>query len=83
MSSLDLIDVHHHIVPPFFFDAVKDRISGIPGWFGWSARKSARRHGPERCRDRGSFRTRRQAPGWATSNGHEVSPASAMSMLPN
>ena len=35
-----LIDVHHHIVPQFYFDAVKDRISGIPGWFGWTPQKA-------------------------------------------
>ena len=37
-----LIDVHHHIVPPFWFDEVKDRIAAqgggriIPTWYGWS-----------------------------------------------
>jgi hypothetical protein len=37
-----LIDVHHHIVPPFWFEEVKDRISAqgggriIPTWYGWS-----------------------------------------------
>jgi predicted TIM-barrel fold metal-dependent hydrolase len=35
-----LIDVHHHIVPPFFFEAVKDRISGVAGWFGWAPQKA-------------------------------------------
>jgi predicted TIM-barrel fold metal-dependent hydrolase len=35
-----LIDVHHHIVPQFYFDAVKDRMSGIPGWFGWTPQKA-------------------------------------------
>jgi 6-methylsalicylate decarboxylase len=37
-----LIDVHHHIVPPFWFEEVKERISAqgggriIPTWYGWS-----------------------------------------------
>jgi predicted TIM-barrel fold metal-dependent hydrolase len=35
-----LIDVHHHIVPSFFFEAVKDRISGAAGWFGWTSQKA-------------------------------------------
>jgi predicted TIM-barrel fold metal-dependent hydrolase len=41
-----LIDVHHHIVPPFWFDEVKDRISAqgggriIPTWYGWSPQKA-------------------------------------------
>ena len=41
-SGPKLIDVHHHIVPPFWFDEVKDRIAAqgggriIPTWYGWS-----------------------------------------------
>ena len=41
-----LIDVHHHIVPPFWFEELKDRIQaqggGIiaPQWIGWSPQKA-------------------------------------------
>jgi predicted TIM-barrel fold metal-dependent hydrolase len=41
-----LIDVHHHIVPPFWFEEVKQRISAqgggriIPTWYGWSPQKA-------------------------------------------
>ncbi len=41
-----LIDVHHHIVPPFWFEEVKDRIAAqgggriIPTWYGWSPQKA-------------------------------------------
>ena len=37
-----LVDVHHHTVPPFWFEEVKDRIAAqgggriVPGWLGWS-----------------------------------------------
>src|SRR4051812_10975649 len=40
-----LIDVHHHLVPPFYYDAVKDvipKVNGqpLPGWLGWSPEKA-------------------------------------------
>src|SRR5690348_7707769 len=41
-----LIDVHHHIVPPFWFEEVKERISAqgggriIPTWYGWSPQRA-------------------------------------------
>src|SRR5262249_62087283 len=41
-----LIDVHHHIVPPFWFEEVKDRIAAqgggriIPTWYGWSPQRA-------------------------------------------
>ena len=41
-----IIDVHHHIVPPFWFDEVKDVIAAqgggriVPNWFGWSPEKA-------------------------------------------
>jgi hypothetical protein len=47
-SGPKLIDVHHHIVPPFWFDEVKDRIAAqgggriIPTWYGWSPRPRSR-----------------------------------------
>ena len=37
-----LIDVHHHTVPPFWFEEVRDAIEKqgggriVPNWFGWS-----------------------------------------------
>ncbi|HKA79270.1 MAG TPA: amidohydrolase family protein [Xanthobacteraceae bacterium] len=45
-SAPRLIDVHHHIVPPFWFEEVKDRIAAqgggriIPTWYGWSPQKA-------------------------------------------
>src|SRR5215470_13752057 len=41
-----LIDVHHHIVPPFWFEEVKERIAAqgggriIPTWYGWSPQRA-------------------------------------------
>jgi predicted TIM-barrel fold metal-dependent hydrolase len=41
-----IVDVHHHMVPPFWFDEVKDIIAAqgggriIPNWFGWSPQKA-------------------------------------------
>lgn len=35
-----LIDVHHHIMPSFFVDALKDRVRLSPAWFGWSPQKA-------------------------------------------
>lgn len=41
-----LVDVHHHTVPPFWFEEVKDRIAAqgggriVPGWLGWSPQKA-------------------------------------------
>jgi len=41
-----LIDMHHHIVPPFWFEEVKERISAqgggriIPTWYGWSPQRA-------------------------------------------
>jgi len=41
-----LIDVHHHIVPPFWFEEVKPAIIAqgggriVPSWFGWSPQRA-------------------------------------------
>jgi predicted TIM-barrel fold metal-dependent hydrolase len=41
-----LIDVHHHTVPQFWFDEVKDAIMKqgggriVPGWLGWSPQRA-------------------------------------------
>ena len=41
-----LVDVHHHTVPPFWFEEVKDRIAAqgggriVPNWLGWSPAKA-------------------------------------------
>lgn len=41
-----LIDVHHHVVPPFWFDEVKDHISAqgggriVPHWYGWTPERA-------------------------------------------
>jgi predicted TIM-barrel fold metal-dependent hydrolase len=35
-----LVDVHHHIMPSFFVDALKDRVRLSPAWFGWSPQKA-------------------------------------------
>ncbi len=41
-----LVDVHHHTVPPFWFEEVKDRIAAqgggriVPGWLGWSPQRA-------------------------------------------
>jgi 6-methylsalicylate decarboxylase len=41
-----IIDVHHHIVPPFWFEEVKDVIAAqgggriVPNWLGWSPDKA-------------------------------------------
>src|SRR5262245_30709167 len=41
-----LIDVHHHIVPPFWFEEVKPQIIAqgggriVPTWFGWSPERA-------------------------------------------
>lgn len=41
-----IIDVHHHTVPPFWFDEVKDVIAAqgggriVPNWLGWSPQKA-------------------------------------------
>lgn len=44
-ASIRFIDVHHHLVPPFYYEAVKDRLPRIggqpvPGWLGWSPEKA-------------------------------------------
>jgi 6-methylsalicylate decarboxylase len=41
-----LIDIHHHIVPPFWFEEVKERIAAqgggriIPPWYNWSVQRA-------------------------------------------
>jgi predicted TIM-barrel fold metal-dependent hydrolase len=41
-----MIDVHHHTVPPFWFEEVKDRITQqgggriVPGWLNWSPQRA-------------------------------------------
>jgi 6-methylsalicylate decarboxylase len=35
-----LIDVHHHIMPSFFVDALKDRVRLSPAWSGWSPQRA-------------------------------------------
>jgi predicted TIM-barrel fold metal-dependent hydrolase len=45
-ATTRLIDVHHHIVPPFWFEEVKERIAAqgggriIPTWYGWSPERA-------------------------------------------
>lgn len=45
-SGPGLVDVHHHIVPPFWFEEVKDVIAAqgggriVPNWFGWSPKRA-------------------------------------------
>jgi hypothetical protein len=42
----DMIDVHHHMVPPFWFDEVRDVIAAqgggriVPNWLGWSPQRA-------------------------------------------
>ena len=44
-----LVDVHHHFIPPFWFDEVKDHISRqgggriVPNWYGWSEERALER----------------------------------------
>src|ERR687893_1316927 len=41
-----IADVHHHIVPPFWFDEVRDVIAAqgggriVPNWLGWSPQRA-------------------------------------------
>src|SRR5215470_16228366 len=41
-----IIDVHHHTVPPFWFEEVKDKIMAqggvriVPNWLGWSPQRA-------------------------------------------
>jgi hypothetical protein len=41
-----IVDVHHHMVSPFWFEEVKDIIAAqgggriVPNWFGWSPEKA-------------------------------------------
>lgn len=45
-ASPAMVDVHHHVVPPFWFDEVKDHIAAqgggriVPNWYGWSPEKA-------------------------------------------
>jgi predicted TIM-barrel fold metal-dependent hydrolase len=45
-ETAKLIDVHHHIVPPFWFEEVKPQIIAqgggriVPTWFGWSPQRA-------------------------------------------
>src|SRR3984893_2116178 len=46
MARPALIDVHHHTVPPFWFEEVKDKIIAqgggriVPNWLGWSPQRA-------------------------------------------
>ena len=48
-STPGLIDVHHHFIPPFWFEEVKEHISRqgggriVPNWFGWSEQRALER----------------------------------------
>jgi predicted TIM-barrel fold metal-dependent hydrolase len=48
-SPAGLVDVHHHFIPPFWFDEVKDHISRqgggriVPNWYGWSEQHALER----------------------------------------
>ena len=48
-SPSGLIDVHHHFIPPFWFEEVKEHISRqgggriVPNWFGWSEQRALER----------------------------------------
>jgi len=43
------IDVHHHFIPPFWFEEVKERIARqgggriVPNWLGWSEQRALER----------------------------------------
>lgn len=44
-----LVDVHHHFIPPFWFEEVKEHISRqgggriVPNWLGWSEQRALER----------------------------------------
>jgi 6-methylsalicylate decarboxylase len=48
-SPSGLVDVHHHFIPPFWFDEVKEHISRqgggriVPNWYGWSEQQALER----------------------------------------
>ena len=48
-SASGLIDVHHHFIPPFWFEEVKEHISRqgggriVPNWLGWSEQRALER----------------------------------------
>ena len=48
-NTSGLIDVHHHFIPPFWFEEVKEHISRqgggriVPNWFGWSEQRALER----------------------------------------
>jgi predicted TIM-barrel fold metal-dependent hydrolase len=48
-SPSGLIDVHHHFIPPFWFEEVKEHISRqgggriVPNWLGWSEQRALER----------------------------------------
>lgn len=48
-SASGLVDVHHHFIPPFWFEEVKEHISRqgggriVPNWFGWSEQRALER----------------------------------------
>jgi predicted TIM-barrel fold metal-dependent hydrolase len=45
-SDSGMVDVHHHMVPPFWFDEVRDIIAAqgggriVPNWLGWSPQRA-------------------------------------------
>jgi predicted TIM-barrel fold metal-dependent hydrolase len=48
-SPAGLVDVHHHFIPPFWFEEVKEHISRqgggriVPNWYGWSEQRALER----------------------------------------
>lgn len=42
------VDVHHHVIPPFWFEEVKEHIAAqgggriVPNWYGWSPERALR-----------------------------------------
>jgi predicted TIM-barrel fold metal-dependent hydrolase len=46
--SPELIDVHHHVIPPFWFEEVKEHIAAqgggriVPNWYGWTPERALR-----------------------------------------
>ena len=48
-SPSGLVDVHHHFIPPFWFEEVKEHLSRqgggriVPNWYGWSEQQALAR----------------------------------------
>src|SRR5688572_27662623 len=48
-SPSGLVDVHHHLIPPFWCEEVKEHLSRqgggriVPNWYGWSEQQALAR----------------------------------------